>query len=122
MGKSPTLRHLEKELPRQEEQRHSKKPEGAWLAAETVVRSTLLQPANQTGKVTEDGGEGEIPLSLVKQSEGLGQGEYGGIYTETVDLGKASGGLSSIGWKEDHAVLHQSCRRGLGRAFRRWSK
>lgn len=27
--------------------------EGAWYAAETVVRSALLQPANETGKVRD---------------------------------------------------------------------
>lgn len=43
-----------------------------------MVRSMLLQPVNETGKVREDG-EWEIPLSLDEDSEGFVEGSHGGI-------------------------------------------
>lgn len=76
---------------------------------------------------SETGGEGGSPLSLNKESEGLGEGERGGILhylQSSLAAGwrldcrtqEASEGLIPIAWK-DHAVLHQSYSRGVGKAF-----
>lgn len=56
-----------------------------------MVRSTLLQSANETGKVGEDGGEGEIPLNLDKEAEDCGKRECGGIYKTWSPIWLAAG-------------------------------